>query len=69
MQGRIGLLSTDNNLGSLKGGQAASVCRDTFSNSATGVSRSAQQRPVIKGGLGSALVYCSPQVLLPDIYN
>lgn len=26
MQGRIGLLSTDNNSGSLKGGQPACVC-------------------------------------------
>lgn len=30
MQGRIGLLSTDNNSGSLKGGQPACVCVRTY---------------------------------------
>lgn len=75
MQGRIGLLSTDNNSDSLKGGQPACVCvcQDTFRSSAIRVSCGEQQRPTIKGVLNSgdtactsvcsSSVYYSPQVI------
>lgn len=61
MQGRIGLLSTDNNSDSLKGGQPACVCvcQDTFRSSAIRASCSEQQRPTIKGVLNSGDTACT----------
>lgn len=72
MQGRIGLLSTDNNSGSLKGGQPACVCQDAFRSTAIRASCCEQRRPAIKKywtretwpapSLCSDLVYHSQQV-------